>query len=146
MFPLRDHNPSSRTPWVTWALIAANAAVFLLTLPATGSPRAAYALYNAYALVPAEFTAGYDRWTILSSMFMHAGFWHLLGNMLFLYIFGDNLEDQLGPVLFLAFYLAAGAAGDLAQIAAAPQSRVPTGGASGASWLPVAWRHTRGCM
>lgn len=132
MFPFRDHNPSSRWPFVTWALIAVNVAVFLIMLPAMGNERELYRIYNTYALVPAEFMAGYDRWTLLTSMFMHAGWMHLLGNMLFLYVYGDNLEDQLGHVPFLLFYLAAGAAGDLAQIAADPNSRVANLGASGA--------------
>jgi rhomboid family protein len=132
MFPIRDHNPSSRTPWVTRGLIALNVLTFLAMLPSMGSDRSLYALYNAYALVPAEFSAGIDRWTVITSMFMHAGFWHIAGNMLFLYIFGDNMEDQFGPVLFLGFYLACGTAGDLLEISADPQSRVPTLGASGA--------------
>src|SRR5690606_38500373 len=105
MFPFRDHNPSSRTPFVTWALIAINICVFLMMLPAMSDERELYRIYNAYALVPAEFVAGYDRWTILTSMFMHAGWMHLLGNMLFLYVYGDNLEDQMGHLPYLLFYL-----------------------------------------
>lgn len=132
MFPFRDHNPSHRLPIVTWAIIAVNIGVFLVMLPAMGDDRALYRIYNAYALVPAEFVAGYDRWTILTSMFMHGGFMHLAGNMLFLFVFGDNLEDQLGYLPYLLFYLAIGAAGDLAQIAADPTSRVANIGASGA--------------
>lgn len=132
MFPIRDHNPSTRTPYVTYALIAANVLVYLAMLPAGADSRALYDIYNTYALVPAEFTAGYDRWTLLTSAFMHAGFWHLAGNMLFLWIFGDNMEDQLGPVLYLGFYLAAGAAAGLAQVGIEPTSRVPMVGASGA--------------
>jgi membrane associated rhomboid family serine protease len=132
MFPIRDHNPAAGTPVVTLALIVANILVFLLMLPATGNDRAIYAILNTYALIPAEFTAGQDRWTLVTSMFLHAGFWHIAGNMLFLWIFGDNLEDQMGHLGFLLFYLAAGCAGGLMQIAADPVSRLPTVGASGA--------------
>jgi len=132
MFPIRDHNPSERVPFVTYALILANVAVFLLTLPAQGSEAALIRLYNDYALIPAEVTRGQDLGTILTSMFMHGGFLHLAGNMLFLWIFGDNLEEQFGHLGFTLFYLAGGAAAAAAQIAADPFSRVPMVGASGA--------------
>ncbi|MCR8723021.1 rhomboid family intramembrane serine protease [Frigidibacter sp. ROC022] len=132
MFPIRDHNPSARTPVVTYALIAANVLVYLAMLPAAQDGRALYDIYNTYALVPAEFSAGYDRWTLLTSAFMHGGILHLAGNMLFLWIFGDNLEDQMGHLPYLGFYLAAGMAAGLAQVGIDPTSRVPMVGASGA--------------
>lgn len=131
MFPIRDHNPSSRTPYVTLALIAANVAAFLTELPLLGDERALYRFFQAWALIPADTAQG-DWWPLLTSMFLHAGFLHIAGNMLFLWIFGDNLEDQMGHAGFLLFYLAAGIAAGLAHIAADPLSQVPTVGASGA--------------
>ncbi len=132
MFPLRDHNPASRTPYVTYALIVANVAVFLYCLPLYVDDAALSAFLDRYALIPARLSGG-DGWlTLLTSMFLHAGFLHLFGNMLFLHIFGDNLEDQLGHLGFLGFYLAAGIGADVAQIAVAPDSIVPMIGASGA--------------
>ena len=132
MFPLRDHNPASRTPYVTYALIVANVAMFLYCLPLYVDDAALSAFLDRYALIPARLSGG-DGWlTLLTSMFLHAGFLHLFGNMLFLHIFGDNLEDQLGHLGFLGFYLAAGIGADVAQIAMAPDSIVPMIGASGA--------------
>jgi membrane associated rhomboid family serine protease len=132
MFPIRDHNPSSRTPYVTFALIAANVAAFLIELPLMGDDRALYRFFQVWALIPAEATQGGDWWPLLTSMFLHGGILHIAGNMLFLWIFGDNLEDQMGHLGFLLFYLAAGIAAGLAHVAAEPLSYVPTVGASGA--------------
>ncbi|MFN0113733.1 MAG: rhomboid family intramembrane serine protease [Paracoccaceae bacterium] len=132
MFPIRDHNPSTRTPVVTLALIAANILVFLWELQYSGSDRALAEFFGRWALVPAEATAQGDWLPLLTSMFLHGGLMHIAGNMLFLWIFGDNLEDQMGHLGFLAFYLASGAAAGLAHVAAAPLSDVPTVGASGA--------------
>lgn len=129
MFPIRDHNPSQRRPFVTWLLIAANIAMFLLTLPAT---EAADAIFVRLALYPVAVMHGEYLWGLGSHMFLHAGLMHLAGNMLFLWIFGDNLEDQLGHGGFLVFYLGAGLAAAAAQIAAMPHSTVPMVGASGA--------------
>lgn len=132
MFPLRDHNPSARTPWLTWALIVVNVAVFLATLPEFASEQRLYRFLLDWGLVPARIMAG-DGWhTFVTSMFLHGGWLHLLGNMLFLWIFGDNLEDEMGRVGFLAFYLASGIGAGLMQIAADPASVVPMVGASGA--------------
>lgn len=132
MFPIRDHNPSERTPWITWALIAVNLAVFLFTLPLQGDERAIFDVFWTWGLVPAKIAEGFGYGGFISSMFLHAGFMHLAGNMLFLWIFGDNLEDRLGHVGFLAFYLASGIGAGLLQIASAPDSLVPMVGASGA--------------
>lgn len=132
MFPIRDHNPSERTPYVVYALIAANVAVYLLQLPYMGSERAMLAFWRDWAMIPAAVTRGGEYHGIFTSMFLHAGFMHLAGNMLFLWIFGDNMEDQMGHLGFLLFYLASGIAAALAHIAAAPVSVVPTVGASGA--------------
>ncbi|MEX0284396.1 MAG: rhomboid family intramembrane serine protease [Paracoccaceae bacterium] len=132
MFPIRDHNPSGRTPYVVYTLMAANILVFLLGLPSMNDDRALWALYDAYAIVPAEINQGIDLHTIITSMFLHGGFMHLAGNMLFLWIFGDNLEDEMGHVWFLLFYLASGIGAGLIHVFAAPWSNVPTIGASGA--------------
>ncbi len=132
MFPIRDHNPSERTPFVTWGLIAANVLVFLYGLSLGGNEAALNAFYVDWALFPAAVTLGGEYHGLLSHMFLHAGFMHLAGNMLFLWIFGDNLEDQMGHAGFLAFYLAAGLVAAFAQIIPDPQSTIPMVGASGA--------------
>ena len=132
MFPIRDHNPSGRTPYVVYALIAVNIAIFLLQLPYSGNDRALAGFWGNFALYPAAVTQYGDYTGILTSMFLHAGWMHIGGNMLFLWIFGDNLEDQMGHVGFLIFYLACGILAALAHIYSAPGSTVPTVGASGA--------------
>ena len=126
MIPLRDVIPSRTTPGVTIGLIAANALVFLvqLTLPADATE----AFLRTYGLVPAHF-----MWaSAFTSMFVHAGWWHVLGNMLFLWIFGDNVEDRMGHGRYLVFYLLAGVTAALAQTWADPTSGLPLVGASGA--------------
>ena len=128
MFPIRDHNPSERTPFVTWALIAANVAVFLVTWPVFSDPVALERLYYTWGLVPRLS----EPETYLTSMFLHGGVMHLLGNMLFLWIFGDNLEEEMGHLGFLGFYLAGGIAAAWLQVAADPRSEIPMVGASGA--------------
>jgi membrane associated rhomboid family serine protease len=132
MFPIRDHNPSGRTPYVTIALIVLNAAIFLLTLPYLPNERAAAFFYDRWGLVPLYVMEGHDLHGILTSMFLHGGWMHLLGNMLFLWIFGDNLEDEMGHLPYLLFYLASGLAAAALQIAADPYSQIPMVGASGA--------------
>jgi membrane associated rhomboid family serine protease len=103
MFPIRDHNPSHRTPFVTYALIALNVIVFISYLPLLNDEARLIVFFDRWALVPAELVARYDIYTLLTSMFLHGGFMHLAGNMLFLYIFGDNMEAAFGHVKFLAF-------------------------------------------
>jgi membrane associated rhomboid family serine protease len=126
MFPISDVIPSRTVPVVTIGLIVVNALVFLheLLLPAPSLE----AFMQQYALIPAGFS-----WpTVFTSMFLHAGFWHVLPNMVYLWIFGDNVEDRLGHARYLAFYLAAGTAAAVAQLAINPFSAVPMVGASGA--------------
>ena len=132
MFPIRDHNPSGRTPYVTYALIALNVAVFLLYWPQLASDYAAAVFFDHWGLVPLYVMEGHDLHGILTSMFLHGGWMHLIGNMLFLHIFGDNMEDEMGHLGFLAFYLASGLAAAALQIVADPYSRIPMVGASGA--------------
>jgi membrane associated rhomboid family serine protease len=133
MFPIRDHNPSDRKPFVTWALIAINVVVFLSYYPSlSGNERLLMSFFDQWALVPVEALNGKDGHTLVTSMFLHGGWMHLIGNMLFLYIFGDNMEDLLGHLGFLAFYIASGLAAAAGQILADPGSVVPMVGASGA--------------
>lgn len=132
MFPIRDHNPSRRTPIVTWALMAANILIFLGYWPLFDDPRALNAFFNTWAMIPAEISSGQAYQTLISSMFLHGGWMHLLGNMLFLWIFGDNLEDEMGHIPYLGFYLASGIGAGLAQIFWDPSNMIPNVGASGA--------------
>ena len=132
MFPFRDHNPSGRTPYVTYALIAANIAVFLSYWHLFADPRALSEFYTDYALIPAAITAGQGYEGLVSSMFLHGGVMHLGGNMLFLWIFGDNMEDEMGHLGFFGFYIMAGLLAGFAHVLFAPGSAVPTVGASGA--------------
>lgn len=132
MFPIRDHNPSNSTPFVTYALIAVNVVVFLSYWPGAGDGRAVMGFFNTWAMHPNRISSGVGWHTLFSSMFLHGGWMHLIGNMLFLWIFGDNLEDRMGHGRFLLFYLASGLGAGLAHVLAAPYSAVPTVGASGA--------------
>jgi rhomboid family protein len=136
MIPLRDLNPSRTRPVVTILLIAANAFLFLFEL-SLGPNIQPFILHAAF--VPARYLGGgapgglgAGFTSALLSMFLHGGWAHFLGNMLFLWIFGDNVEDRLGHLRFLVFYLASGFAATAAQTLVAPDSRIPMIGASGA--------------
>lgn len=132
MFPIRDHNPSRRPAYVTYGIMALNIAVFLAMLPSYGNDAALYDIYSNWALVPARVSSGDGAYTFFTSMFMHASFMHLAGNMLFLWIFGDNLEDEMGHGKYFGFYLFCGVMAGLAQYLAGTMARVPMVGASGA--------------
>ena len=132
MFPIRDHNPSGRTPYVVYALIAVNVLVFLSYAGMMGDERAMARFFFRWAEIPARITRGEGLGTLVTSMFLHGGLMHLAGNMLFLWIFGDNLEDKMGHAKFLGFYLVCGIGAALAHALSAPDSTVPTVGASGA--------------
>lgn len=132
MFPIRDHNPSGRIPYVTYALIALNVIVFLGYVGIPGETRALWVFFSEWGIIPARIVHGEAYYTLITSIFLHAGFWHLAGNMLFLWIFGDNLEDEMGHGRFLIFYLACGLGAGLIHVLAGPESMVPTVGASGA--------------
>ncbi|WP_072776702.1 rhomboid family intramembrane serine protease [Marivita hallyeonensis] len=132
MFPIRDHNPSGRTPFVTYILIAANVLIFLSYWPLMQDERAIMQVYFDYALIPALVNEGLGFSGFFTSMFLHGSIMHLLGNMLFLFIFGDNMEDEMGHVGFTLFYLAAGLGAGFIHYISAPGSQVPTVGASGA--------------
>jgi membrane associated rhomboid family serine protease len=131
-FPLRDENPTERVPFVNYGLIALNIAAFLYTWPSIAQGQ--WWILPGYGLVPTRIVAdpGGEAFTVLTSMFMHGGWGHLASNMLFLHIFGDNLEDMLGHAKFLAFYLVCGAFAAFTQIVIDAQSPVPVVGASGA--------------
>ena len=130
MMPLGDDDSGRRTlPVVTYALIAINVLVFvLLELPNPNLD----AFINQWGTIPAEIMAGRGLLTLLTSMFLHGGWAHLLGNMLFLWIFGDNVEDAFGHGLYLIFYLVTGLAASMAQVLLSPSSTIPGVGASGA--------------
>lgn len=132
MFPIRDHNPSEKTPYVTIALIVINVAIFLAGLVLIQTDRQLGQFYYDYAMIPARLSQGENLQALVTSVFLHGGILHLAGNMLFLYIFGDNLEEEFGHVGFLLFYLASGIGATLAQFVAEPMSQIPTIGASGA--------------
>ncbi len=127
MIPLGDATRRPiQFPIITLAIIGANAFVFYLELQG-GDP-----FINRWSLVPAQIIAGRDWITILTSMFMHAGWVHILGNMLFFWVFGPAIEDVMGPLPFLSFYLLGGLAATAAQVLIDPTSKVPNLGASGA--------------
>lgn len=132
MFPIGDRNrPGHVTPVVNYVLIAINVAVFVYQI-SLGSGSAMQEFILRYGTIPLEITTGLDLYTLLTSMFMHGGFAHIFGNMMFLWVFGDNVEDALGHVGYLVFYLVVGVAASLAFALLYPQSRIPSVGASGA--------------
>jgi membrane associated rhomboid family serine protease len=133
MLPLRDHLPTRVTPWVNYALITLNIGVFVVQVySADARPDAD--ISTMWALVPARFVADPlgNLGPLFGHMFLHGGLAHIAGNMLYLWIFGDNVEDALGHWHYLFFYLACGIGAALAQIAADPHTAVSMLGASGA--------------
>ena len=154
MFPIGDENlPGRGLAWLTLSLIAANVAVFVVLQGGSGDNTFTY----GWSSIAREITTGVDLThavplviggteylipqapgpdpiylTLLASMFMHGSWLHLGGNMLFLWIFGDNVEHRAGPILYLVAYLAAGLVGSLAQVLSSPDSPIPSLGASGA--------------
>jgi|SRR6185312_179217 len=149
VFPLWDDDPFHKphVPWVTWSLIGINAVLFLWTDGSISSD----ALLTKYGAVPGQishpFANGWrPEFGLITSMFLHAGWAHILGNMAYLWVFGDDIEEALGPWRFLLFYFAAGIAAALAFIAVNPSSTVPMVGASGAiSGVLAAYLMLRPC-
>jgi membrane associated rhomboid family serine protease len=134
MIPLRDDNPTRTVSFITFLLIALNGLAFYfeLSLP---TPARREAFFADFALVPAAVTHAPSPETyrsVFTSMFLHGSWLHLLGNMLFLWIFGNNIEDSVGHFKYVFFYLACGIAAAATQVAIAPDSKVPMIGASGA--------------
>lgn len=139
MVPLRDENPVSTTPVVVYGIIALNIAVFVFQLGL--SRQGLDQFFDTWALVPAQLSDSfrgaaeapvYEWITLISSQFLHGGFFHIGGNLLYLWVFGNNIEDQLGHVKFLIFYLGCGVLAGLTQWIFDPYATVPTVGASGA--------------
>ena len=135
MIPLRDDNPTVLWPLVTIALILANAAVFFYELSL--DPRLLESLIYQMGMVPAAVTGSFipgtgGYFTLVTSMFLHGGWMHVIGNMLYLWIFGNNIEDSMGHLRFILFYLITGLAAAAAHLAFNAASTVPTIGASGA--------------
>tara|TARA_B100000686_G_scaffold328512_1_gene388579 strand:- start:61 stop:915 length:855 start_codon:yes stop_codon:yes gene_type:complete len=143
MLPIKDNNPTHITPYVTYVLIAANVLIFLiiLALPEEIQGRTKFALgaipavifqtkdiFADHAILPDSI----DFLSVITSQFLHAGWWHLIGNMLFLWVFGNNIEDAMGRWRFLIFYLLCGVGAALINAGIKPASEVPTIGASGA--------------
>lgn len=133
MLPLRDTSPRHGAAWVTWALLIANVAVFLYQAQLT-TPWQLLPFLERWAFVPRQFFAdpAGEAPTLVTSAFLHGGFGHLLGNMFFLGVFGDNVEDRFGHLPFAAFYLGGGVVATLAHGLVATGSGVPLVGASGA--------------
>jgi membrane associated rhomboid family serine protease len=151
MFPLRDDNPTLHTSVATFVIVGINAAVWVFVQGMGMAPSLMESVWK-FGVIPGELlgrvpeglrvSAGRgmvavldgraDWWTVVTSMFMHGGWMHLIGNMWFLIVFGDNVEDAMGSVRFVVFYLLCGAAAVFAQVLSSPGSTVPMGGASGA--------------
>jgi len=149
VIPIKDYaGPRRRLPWITWGLIAVNVVVFLYQVSLGAD---AQAFMFAYSVVPVALTHGIPQTslpgvpahipfhtpspvylTLITSMFLHAGWLHIGGNMLFLYIFGDNVEDRMGHIPYLLFYLFCGVVAGITQVAVDPGSSIPSLGASGA--------------
>ncbi len=132
LIPVRDHNPSQNLPWVTWALIAINIVIYLTYSNTLTSDFALNSFFAYWGMVPAFISAGEGWETLITHQFLHGDLLHLGSNMLFLWVFGDNMEEEWGHVRFLLFYLACGVAAALFQYAAEPASMIPMVGASGA--------------
>ena len=139
MVPLRDDNPTQTTPVIVYALIVINVFLFFYELSLGAKSTS---LFNVYALIPQQLTASLagnppnrsipEIYTLITSQFLHGGLIHISGNMLFLWIFGDNVEESLGHVKFLIFYLGCGLLAALTHWFFAMESTIPTVGASGA--------------
>ncbi len=145
MIPIRDANPTHRRAWVTLALIGINVAVFFLWQPIGGTQQEQARFFYCHGAIPDELTdlealpdvaAACGGKSVLvsvfTSMFLHGGLLHLGGNMLYLWVFGNNVEDRMGAAPFVAFYLGAGIAAAYAQVLSDPGSQIPLVGASGA--------------
>src|SRR6187402_749930 len=133
MIPISDQNPTRTTPYVTYLLIALNILAYLLERQLIGSHGESYVI-SGYGLVPTRIAAdpSGEAFTVFTSMFMHGGFGHLASNLLFLWIFGDNVEDAIGHLRYVLFYLLSGVCAAAAQVLIDPTSPAAMVGASGA--------------
>lgn len=131
IFPIGDDNiVGGHRPNVSYAFIAINVAIFLFQL--TLGPERCGLFLNTYGSIPYEIIGGQDLYTLLTSMFLHGGWMHIIGNMLFLWIFADNIEAVIGSTAFFLFYIIGGLFASAAHIITDPDSLIPTVGASGA--------------
>lgn len=132
MFPLHDENPTRITPYFTYGLIGLNIVVFLHQLSLSSEQLEQF--FRMYAVIPRELTNNFaQEWTTLfTSQFLHGGWWHLISNMVFLWVFGNNVEDRMGHFKYVIFYLACGALAALSQWFIGMDSSIPSLGASGA--------------
>lgn len=140
MFPLYDENPTRITPYVTYGLIGINVLVFLHEFSLSDAQLNQF--FQLYAVVPRQLSISFaggvinqpvPEWiTLFTSQFLHGGWWHLISNMVFLWVFGNNIEDRLGHFKYIIFYLACGALAALCQYTISPGSMIPSLGASGA--------------
>ncbi len=140
MFPLYDENPTRITPFITYGLIGMNVLVFLHERSLT--PGQLEQFFQLYAVIPQQLSASFagevinqpvPEWaTLFSSQFLHGGWWHLISNMVFLWVFGNNIEERLGGLKYITFYLACGALAALCQWFIGMNSAIPSLGASGA--------------
>ena len=140
MIPLKDDNPTYSKPVITYSILGICVLVFILQISSASYQSGK--LFYSYGLIPAVLTGHKQlpaeiamiapELTLITSMFMHGGFMHLIGNMLYLWIFADNIEDELGPVKFVCFYLLSGIAAALTQVFLNTESTIPMIGASGA--------------
>lgn len=130
MIPLYDDIKSRRRPYINYCLIGVCTIVWILQF--TSSPETFELQIKQFGMVPVKIIHHQNLWTIFSSMFLHGGWFHFLGNMLYLWIFGDNVEDAFGHFFYLLIYIISGITGNFFQVLVAPYSRIPTIGASGA--------------
>ncbi|MQA89114.1 MAG: rhomboid family intramembrane serine protease [Gemmatimonas sp.] len=136
MIPLSDENPTEITPLATVVILLANVLAWIL-VEGSGEQAALVASITEFGVVPCQITgecagAGLTWGTVFTSMFLHGSWGHLIGNMVFLWVFGNNIEDSMGHVRFVVFYLLCGIVAALVHVYLAPQSAIPTVGASGA--------------
>ena len=132
MFPLYDENPTRITPYFTYGLIGMNVLVFLHEVSLSNTQLEQF--FQLYAVIPQQLTTNWSgEWTTLfTSQFLHGGWWHLISNMIYLWVFGNNIEDRLGHLKYLFFYLTCGALAALCQWFIGINSIIPSLGASGA--------------
>lgn len=132
LIPIRDHNPGTKRPYVTYVLLATNVIVFVSYFSLFANDAALSRFFVKWGMVPALIGEGWGYQTLLTHQFVHGGGLHLAFNMLFLWVFGDNMEEAWGHWRFLGFYLACGVLAALAQYVSEPESFIPMVGASGA--------------
>ena len=131
MFPIKDDNPTKGIPIITYLIIGINILIFAYEAYLALQDQLTGFMY-AFSMIPREIIKGSGPYTLITSMFLHGGFMHIFGNMLYLYIFGDNIEDIMGKARFILFYILCGIAAASLHIFMNPSSGVPTLGASGA--------------